>query len=279
MHQRRLLTGLFAVPVFLLCLFHRFGPELTLLVVGAFLTISAQELWKIVAGSAGQSVFSGCLLVAWALLVSAYLRSLETAVCVLVAGIWFVTILAMRTTWRGGRLRLSSAYVLLFYLVLPMTAIVALRMAPAGGQLVGFLLLVSCLTDTGGSYVGCLLGRHKLSPDLSPKKTIEGAIGGIVFACLAVIIWGVLQTCWLVPGRLFWMSAEPAAWIEVLVLAIAVAVLAQIGDLAESMLKRDAGVKDSGSNSTGHGGILDMLDSLLWTSPAMFLFAFLTGQL
>ncbi|MFH1739898.1 MAG: phosphatidate cytidylyltransferase [bacterium] len=187
MHQRRLLTGLFVVPVFLLCLFHRFGPELTLLVVGAFLTMSAEELWKIVAGSAGKSVFSGCLLVAWALLVSAYLRSLETAVCVLVAGTWFVTILVMRTTWRGGRLRLSSAYVLLFYLVLPMVAIVALRMAPDGGQLVGFLLLVSCLTDTGGLYVGCLFGRRKLAPNLSPKKTVEGAIGGLVFACASVV--------------------------------------------------------------------------------------------
>lgn len=279
MHQRRLLTGLLLLPLFLVCLFHRYGSHLTFLVVGIFMTLAARDLWGILARNAGKVVGSGCLLVAWALLVSAYLRSVQTAVCVVVVGMWLVTILAMREDWRGGRLRLSSAYVLVFYLALPMAAIIALRMSPVGGQLVGFLLLVSCFTDTGGFYVGSAFGRRPLSPSLSPRKTVEGVIGGIVFAYLSVIVWGVLQNYWLSPGHLFWMRYEPAAWVEIFALTLAIAVLAQIGDLAESMLKRDAGVKDSGINTTGHGGFLDMLDSLLWTSPAMFVFALLTGLL
>lgn len=279
MQQRRLLFGLSLIPLFLLCLFHRYGCQLTFLVVGVFMTFAARELWRILAGGVGKVVFSGCLLVAWALLVSAYLRSVQTAVYVTVAGLWFVTILAMRKDWRGGRLRLSSAYVLIFYLAAPMAAIMALRMSPAGAQLVGFLLLVSCFTDTGGLYVGSAIGRRPLALALSPHKTVEGAIGGLILAYLSVIVWGVLQNYCFAPGRLFWMQARPAAWIEILALSLAVSVLAQIGDLVESMLKRDAGMKHSGSNPTGHGGVLDMLDSLLWTSPAMFVFALLTGLL
>ena len=279
MHQRRLLTGLSLVPLFLVCLFHRFGCELTFLVVGAFMTFAARELWKILAGGSGEIVFSGSVLVAWALLVSAYLRSVPTAVCVGVAGMWLVAMLTMHQDWRGGRLRLSSAYVLILYLALPMAAIVALRMSPNGPQLVGFLLLVSCFTDTGGLYIGSAFGRRPLAPALSPHKTVEGALGGIVFAYLSVIVWAMLQDYWLAPGHLFWMRSGPAAWIDVSLLTLAIGVLAQIGDLAESMLKRDAGVKDSGSNPMGHGGVLDMLDSLLWTSPAMFVFALLTGLL
>lgn len=279
MHHRRLLTGLSLIPLFLLCLFHRFGAELTLLAVGGFMTCAARELWRILAGGAGKSVYSGGLLVAWALLVSAYLQSIQIAACVVVAGTWLLAILTMHGSWRGGRLRLSSGYLLLFYLAIPMASIVALRMSPNGPQLVGFLLLVSCFTDTGGLYVGTAFGRRPLAPSLSPCKTVEGGLGGILFAYISVAVWGVLQHYWLSPGRLFWMPAGPAALIDLAVLTLAMAVLAQIGDLAESMLKRDAGVKDSGGGPTGHGGVLDMLDSVLWTAPAMFVFALLTGLL
>lgn len=280
MHQRRLLTGLLLIPFFLVCLFHeRYGPELTLVVVAVFTTAAAWELWRILAGRTGTMVFSGSLLVTWSLLVSAYLGSVQTAVCVTVAGMWLVAILAMHEGWRGGRLRLSSAYFMVFYLAVPMSAILAMRCSPAGDQLVGFLLLVACFTDTGGLYVGSVMGRRPLASALSPRKTIEGAIGGLVGAYISVAVWGLLQAYWLVPGRLFWMQAGGAAWIQILILASAVSVLAQIGDLAESMLKRDARVKDSGQNPTGHGGVLDMLDSLLWASPAMFIFALLTGLL
>ncbi len=281
MHQRRLLTGLGLVPVILVAAFHRYGPELTFLIVGGVMTLAARELWRILVGPSWKTLFWGCLLIGWGLLISAYLRSAVLGICIAGGGSWLVAVLIIATGWRNGRLRLGCAYILIFYLCVPMASLVALRQAPNGAELILFAILVSCLTDTGGLYVGTFWGRRLLSPSLSPKKTVEGAIGGLVAAVLSVIGWCLVQNFWLEPGMIFWMPSAPGAWLQIILLSFIVALLAQVGDLAESMLKRDAGIKDSGSISTatGHGGVLDMLDSLLWTGPAMFLFALLTGEL
>jgi phosphatidate cytidylyltransferase len=279
MHKRRLLTGLAAIPVFLVCLFHPLGTEFTLLTTVLFATLSAIELWRILVDDDGKVVFCGLLLVIWGLLLAAYFRSIDGTITVLIVGIWFVSFLLILVGWRDGRRILSSAYFLVFYLAAPLAALVAIRTSDVGVQLTGFVMLVSCACDTGGYYIGSFFGRRRLAPALSPNKTVEGGIAGLLFCLLGVAVWGFLQGYWVDPGHLFWMPLEPMAWMKVLALALIVGVLAQVGDLLESMLKRDAGVKDSGNNSTGHGGYLDMLDSLLWASPAMFLFAVLTGHL
>ncbi len=281
MHQRRLLTGLGLIPIVLVAAFHRYGPELTFLLVGVFMTLAVRELWRILVGPSWKTLFWGCLLIGWGLLVSAYLQSAVLAVCLTAVGSWLVAVLIIATGWYNGRLRLGSAYIVILYVCAPMASVVALRQAPNGAALTIFVILVSSFTDTGGLYVGSMFGRHSLVPSLSPKKTVEGAVGGLVFAVLSVAICGAVQSAWAQPGSLFWMDSSPKAWLGITLLTLVIAVLAQLGDLVESMLKRDAGLKDSGSISTatGHGGILDMLDSLLWTAPAMFLFALLTGEL
>ena len=132
----------------------------------------------------------------------------------------------------------------------------------------GMLALVSLIatvkmSDTGQYAAGRLFGRHKLAPSVSPGKTWEGAIGGVLFA---------IGTAWLV----FALSRKPGIPIgdalSITGFAIAVAVAGMIGDLAESMLKRDAGVKDSSTWMPGFGGVLDLLDSLLGAAPVAYLF-------
>jgi phosphatidate cytidylyltransferase len=131
----------------------------------------------------------------------------------------------------------------------------------------GMLALVSLIatvkmSDTGQYWMGRTFGRHKLAPAVSPGKTWEGALGGVLFA---------IVTAWVVPiwGNSAMTTSEAVA---VTLFAVAIAAAGMIGDLAESMLKRDAGVKDSSTWMPGFGGVLDLLDSLLGAAPVAYVF-------
>jgi len=113
--------------------------------------------------------------------------------------------------------------------------------------------------DSAAYFIGRAIGKHKLFERISPKKTIEGAIAGFVFAILAFV--GL--------GELF-LAEIPV--VHFIVGGSIVGVLGQYGDLAESMLKRDAGVKDSSNLLPGHGGALDRFDSILFVSPSYFIY-------
>jgi phosphatidate cytidylyltransferase len=113
------------------------------------------------------------------------------------------------------------------------------------------------LTDTGAYYTGRTIGRHKLAPRISPGKTIEGAIGGFVMAAVA----GYLS-------KLVFFPEMPTA--HCLVLGAIIGIIGQVGDLAESLLKRGSDVKDSGRLLPGHGGMLDRIDSILFSAPVLY---------
>jgi phosphatidate cytidylyltransferase len=162
-----------------------------------------------------------------------------------------------------------SSVFTLAYIGLTLLAIPTLREQPNGPTLVIFLFLVVWAGDIAALYTGRTLGKRKLAPAISPNKTWEGSIGSI---------FGSL----LVTGLLFWLAAQLAQWNvarlsfadEVwwywLIMAVVVNVAAQVGDLAESALKRSAGVKDSGNLLPGHGGVLDRIDALLLAAPALW---------
>lgn len=116
------------------------------------------------------------------------------------------------------------------------------------------------MTDTGAYYTGRTLGRHKLAPKVSPGKTIEGSIGGFITAAVAGII------C-----KYVFFPEAPIAHIAIL--GAIIGIISQIGDLAESLLKRGSGVKDSGAIFPGHGGMLDRVDSLLFCAPILYYYA------
>jgi phosphatidate cytidylyltransferase len=122
-----------------------------------------------------------------------------------------------------------------------------------------YLILVTKITDVGAYFVGRLWGKHKLSPNLSPKKTVEGAIAGF---SSAVLMSMAIQYA----GGNFSLTFIESIWLGMLI-----GVVGQIGDLAESLLKRDAVVKDS-NTLPGLGGVLDMVDSLLFTTPIVYFF-------
>lgn len=125
----------------------------------------------------------------------------------------------------------------------------------AGLGYVVFLLLLVIMTDIGCFYAGKFFGKHKLAPVVSPNKTVEGAIGGAISAVILGMICG------------YFMGLP---WYHSFIMGSLVTVFAQIGDLSESLLKRDAGVKDSGDLLPGHGGFLDRTDSYILTIPVLY---------
>ncbi len=124
-----------------------------------------------------------------------------------------------------------------------------------GAQLIMFLFLMVWSADIGAYFVGKSIGKHKLMPNVSPGKTVEGFLGGIVFACILVNIAGI---------SLDWSLSQH---LTVVVVTVIITTISVLGDLNESMFKRQAGIKDSGSILPGHGGILDRIDSLTATAP------------
>lgn len=125
-----------------------------------------------------------------------------------------------------------------------------------------FLVLVTQASDIGAYFVGRWLGRHKLAPRISPGKTVEGFIGGVAFTLLVVILM-----------LLFWNNMPRIfKWSEALFLGFMFSVIGPIGDLTESWMKRSTGIKDSGTTFTGHGGMLDIIDSLLFTTIFYYLY-------
>ncbi|TDX51895.1 phosphatidate cytidylyltransferase [Orenia marismortui] len=116
-------------------------------------------------------------------------------------------------------------------------------------------ILATWITDTGAYFTGINFGKHSLSPKISPNKTIEGSIGGLLFSVILTVLISIHLDINYFHG---------------IILGIIIAVFAQLGDLCESVFKRDAQIKDSGDVIPGHGGILDRIDSLLFTLPVVY---------
>jgi phosphatidate cytidylyltransferase len=162
----------------------------------------------------------------------------------------------------GGNLaNLAAGVFALVYVGLMLGFAVQLRVLWGVGAMAAWIIVVK-MGDTGAYFVGRMLGRHKLAPRLSPGKTIEGAVGGLVWAVLGA--W--LAARFLLPA----VAGEhftPGPWWGWLAFGLLVGIAGMAGDLAESLMKRDVGVKDSSTWMPGFGGALDLLDSLLLSAP------------
>ena len=167
------------------------------------------------------------------------------------------------------------------YVALPLGFLVQLREQWSGAFLLLYLLLLVWAGDIFAYFVGRSLGRHFMSPRVSPKKTWEGALAsllaslavGILLYNYALPISSALLNAHLIEKRDgYFALGKPPLW-PVLLLSAAINVAAQLGDLVESLIKRGAGVKDSGSILPGHGGMLDRIDALLFAAPVLWYYA------
>jgi phosphatidate cytidylyltransferase len=181
-------------------------------------------------------------------------------------------VLLVYTTFRSPVERVmadaSGSIFCLFYCGLTLVTLCSLREEPNGASLLMFLFCVVWAGDIAAMYIGRLWGRHKMAPTLSPNKTWEGAVASVAGSML--VAGGLVALAhWLEQWNSARLSFPDEAWYW-FVLALVVNVSAQVGDLAESALKRSVGVKDSGTLLPGHGGVLDRIDALLLAAPVLW---------
>lgn len=163
------------------------------------------------------------------------------------------------------RIAYSITGIVYVSLMLAFLAMFKRDFADNGSHLVVFILVVAWVGDTGAYFAGRFLGKRKLYPEVSPKKTWAGAFGGLAASALSGAV-----------VKLLVMPDMP--WVDVFALAIPGAALGQMGDLVESMIKRSTGVKDSGAILPGHGGMLDRVDAVLFLAPYVYVYLIVRGS-
>ncbi|HWI40154.1 MAG TPA: phosphatidate cytidylyltransferase, partial [Verrucomicrobiae bacterium] len=249
-----LITGIVALP--LLVGFIRYAPASWFSVFIALCTfLGMQELYRMSIPSRRAEGILGSLAGGAAILLfpGGYVLPVFTGFFLLFSLLMLFRFRDIRDA--GGELALLLLPLL--YVPLLLGHLVLIRQEPAGIRWIFFLLLLIMAGDTAAYYVGSSLGKNRLYPEVSPKKSVEGAIGGLAGSVAAAFIAG-------------WTFLPGISVSECVLLPLVLGPLGQLGDLFESLLKRSFGVKDSGGIIPGHGGILDRLDSLLFSAPVLF---------
>lgn len=141
-------------------------------------------------------------------------------------------------------------------------SLIYLRALPHGDRYLWMVFIGAWLSDAGAYFVGRAVGRHKLAPMISPKKTVEGSVGGVLFSVAAFLIYGGIMQ---LSGR------EDVALYILAIAGVVVSLVSQIGDLAASVIKREYQIKDYSRLIPGHGGILDRFDSILFVGPFLYM--------
>ena len=190
----------------------------------------------------------------------------------------FLTIAMRRTDLSTGYPAAAASAFAFIYIAIPMALLVQIRQQPAGAILVIYTLLAVWSGDIFAYFVGKAIGRHRMSPEISPKKTWEGAVASVVASVVIGTLWfqhGVAISTWLLQAGLIerrdgMFGLQQPSFTVIVVLSVIVNIAAQLGDLVESLIKRGAGVKDSGAILPGHGGMLDRIDAMLFAVPMVW---------
>lgn len=260
-HLKRWLTALIAIPALVLLIGP--GPRwLFHLVLCAASLVGLMEFYGITATRIPNFVRWSNSFLTLLLFVAIYMRHILLAPVIIV--LWaFLPMTSFMLTHpspqRGSTGDLGKAVFGPIYVALPLALLALIDFRPGGEVWIFFLLTVIFASDTGAFYFGKLFGRHKLYEAVSPGKTWEGAIGGLVSSLIAASLFLCL------------VDLHPLD-IKMVVLVLLLSAAGQIGDLAESTLKRGHGVKDSGHILPGHGGILDRIDGLIFAIPVLYLY-------
>jgi phosphatidate cytidylyltransferase len=290
---KRIATAVVLIPIVLALILRAPVPVLAV-VAGAVALATIQEFLKLTESYGVQPmrlptyIFSGLFFLLLAVnpgndkpLLSTAIFVVATGFAAAVAPFVFLSIGMRRGELRSGYPAAAAAAFAFTYIALPMGMLVQLRQQWAGAFYLLYLLLVVWAGDILAYFVGKSVGRHLMAPRISPKKTWEGAaaslvasvgVGWLLFGhaegiSSALLSWG------LIVRRDGLFGLETPAMGPVICLTIILNIAAQLGDLVESLIKRGAGVKDSGALLPGHGGMLDRIDALLFAAPLLWCYA------
>ncbi len=182
------------------------------------------------------------------------------------AALLFMFIVFTVSMFSSGNIRFSqSAELISFtaYIITGFLSILLLRGTEMGKYLYLLVFIGAWSTDTGAYFIGVLFGKHKLIPEVSPKKTVEGAFGGVLGCVVGFVLYGFIVS------KLH--SDVRVNYLMLILLALVVSVVSQLGDLIASFVKREQGIKDFGFIFPGHGGVLDRFDSIIAVAPLIYI--------
>ncbi len=259
MHLKRWLTALIAIPILIYMI--GFGPRWlfhSLLCAAAI--VSFIEFSKIT--GVGKTGFILCCNSFLIFLLFAVIYSRQVLFLPVITVLWVflpMAFLMMHKPIPGKELTAEIGKAVLgpVYVAMPLAMLALIDFRPRGSMWIFFLLAVIFAGDTGAFYFGRRFGKHKLHKVVSPGKSWEGAVGGLISSLVVALLFLFV----------FHLHSLDAG---IIILTLLLSAMGQIGDLSESLLKRNHGIKDSGSILPGHGGILDRIDGLLFAIPVLF---------
>ncbi|MGN1095625.1 MAG: phosphatidate cytidylyltransferase [Eubacteriales bacterium] len=192
-----------------------------------------------------------------------FLESEHYVAYLLCAGFLFMFSVLASSMFNTGIVRFSQAASVVataFYIICGFFSIIFLRYSEMGMYLYWLVFIGAWATDTGAYFVGVLCGKHKLIPEVSPKKTVEGAIGGVLGCVIGYLIFGLCMDKF---------CSLTVNYTALIVSAVIIAVISQLGDLIASYIKREHDIKDYGNIFPGHGGVMDRFDSIIAVAPVI----------
>jgi phosphatidate cytidylyltransferase len=290
---KRIATAVVLIPIVVLLVLRAPVPVLAIFAAGVAL-LTVHEFLKLSEAYGVQPlrlptyIFVGLFFLLLAINVGNEKPLLSTAIFVYALGFAsaiapfaFLTIVMRRSEMSTGYPAAAASVFAFTYIALPMGMLVQLRQQWAGAFYLLYLLLVVWAGDIFAYFVGRSIGRHLMAPQISPKKTWEGAaasllaslgVGWLYFGHAEQISSGLLRAGLIKrPDGMF--GLEIPAMGPIILLTVALNIVAQLGDLVESLIKRGADVKDSGAILPGHGGMLDRIDALLFAAPVLWYYA------
>ncbi len=260
MLKQRILTAIILIPCFLLLLF--FLPPTGFLLLTALMVVAASSEWSRLMGLSTRK--ARLVYVILTVLLGAIVLFLPAMTVIGIGAVWWLVAVVLLFLYPRPASPLWQKGLIGWLVLLPCwVAVNYIRNQPEGLPALLFLLVLIWGADSAAYFVGKAWGKHKLAPKISPGKSIEGAIGALVFG----LIWCAIVLYF------FHINVEPSVWIGSILLTLLTVVFSIIGDLFESMMKRAVNIKDSGSILPGHGGVLDRIDSLTAAAPVFVLFA------
>lgn len=275
--SRRFSVAIIVIFIMILLITFAYHPVVSVLVVATVSAMAAMGVWEYarLASSKGVKpavflmvIIAACEVVAF-FIAHKWIHTQELPVFVFAIGLGLFFLNRFRKA-EEALVNVAVDFFGVAYVAVPLSYMLAILYpidpSPVidGRWWLFYLIAVTKITDIGAYFIGRLFGRIALAPHLSPKKTVEGALGGLF--CAVLFSLGMVLL-----GKIYAGNAFPLEYLDALWLGLLIGVFGQIGDLAESLLKRDAEVKDS-NRIPGLGGVLDMIDSLIFTAPLVYFY-------
>lgn len=254
---KRLLTSFVGLIVFFLILFSPYNKLFVAAVLGVTL-IAIYEIHNAVCKK--KSLLIVGFLMSILVFVANLTKNLESGLLILLAVYLLMSVIEF------GKTEVKIVYMLGFATAIYSTFISTVAIIKIEYTVIATLLLfvISWITDAGAYFVGCSIGKHKLIPHLSPKKTVEGAVGGIIACVLLSLLYVFIL------DKIGLSIFGGNDYLKILIVSLVGSVISQLGDFASSAIKREFNVKDFGKLLPGHGGVLDRFDSIIFVAPFVY---------